>query len=562
MHGRSMALDRIGSMAENGAAPEQDRVTQTSDQHPLYQPGYLVHDGSGTVYRIERELGHGGMGAVYEVVDRSLNVRFAMKMLLRADHRDRFETEARVIAQINHRNVVEVVRLGREQGTGRSFFVMRWIEGQSLQAQLKKHGRFSMMAALNIARDILSGVEELHLRGVIHCDLKPANVVLSRGRDNEQTAKLIDFGIARLEAEKQREAGFTGTPAYASLEQVRNQEVTRASDVYSVGVILYEMLVGARPFGSVKEQLRGRPESLLTFGDFPRGLDQLVARMLAPLAEDRPTVGHANTRVAELFVALDRGAAHDPRVITLQSPQKPAAITRADISAPTDPDGEGVPELVRQAREEAERQAVLDGESEPGEDVEMSVQELGHATTRPAPNRSSTLLDMLDVEPSEPLRPRSLPAPASRETNVNAAYEAAAASGPGGAVEYLEAPPVLAQSGRPRRIASDTEPMYGPPVFLDEPDAPDGGVAAAAGGSAAVKSAGAPLTGEPAVTPAGSRARTKRAEELGLPPAGVRLRPDQKILDRPGLSGRQILFLLLVLAVALSGYFLLHGRAP
>jgi serine/threonine protein kinase len=547
-------------------------VNQTSAKPTLYPPGYLVHDGSGTVYRIVRELGHGGMGAVYEVVDKSLNVRFAMKMLLRADHRDRFETEARVIAQINHRNVVEVVRLGREQHTGRSFFVMRWIEGQSLQAQLKKHGRFSIMAALNIARDILSGVEELHLRGVIHCDLKPANVILSRGRDNEQTAKLIDFGIARLEAEKQREAGFTGTPAYASLEQIRNQEVTRSTDVYSVGVILYEMLVGARPFGSVQEQLRGRPESLLTFGDFPRGLDQLVARMLAPLADDRPTVGHANARVAELFLALDRGgAAPDPRVITLQSPQKPAAITRADISAPTDPDGDSVPEIVRQAREEAERQAVLDGDGpaeastdDSGAAVDVSLEDLAHATTGAAPHRSSTLLDMLDVEPSEPVRPQSLPPPVSRETNVNAAYEPPLASAPGEPVEYLDAPPVPSDSDRPRRIASDTEPMYGPPIFLDEPDEPPGGVVPVVARPAVAPSVEAALEGGPALTPAGSRARTRRADDLGLPPAGVRLRPDQKILDRPGrISGEHLAVLLVVLLViAVSGYFLLHGRSP
>ncbi len=371
-------------MAETVRRLGQNRVNQTSEKLHLYQPGYLVHDGSGTVYRIVRELGHGGMGAVYEVTDRSLNVRFAMKMLLRADHRDRFETEARVIAQINHRNVVEVVRLGREQDTGRSFFIMRWIDGQSLQAQLKKHRHFSLMAALNIARDILSGVEELHMRGVIHCDLKPANVILSRGRDNEQTAKLIDFGIARLEAEKQREAGFTGTPAYASVEQIRNQDVTRSSDVYSVGVMLYEMLAGARPFGSIDEQLRGRPESLRTFGDVPRALDQLVVRMLAPRADDRPTVTHANARVAELFLALARGSEHDPRVITLQSPQRPEAITRADISAPTDPDGESVTDFVRRAREEAEeaqRLAVLDGDVEIDDSEDGAAEELALATT-------------------------------------------------------------------------------------------------------------------------------------------------------------------------------------
>jgi serine/threonine protein kinase/Flp pilus assembly protein TadD len=200
-------------------------------------------------YQIIEELGKGGMGRVYKAFDTDINEKIAIKIIkpeiaLDKTVVDRFSNELKVARKIGHRNVGRMYHL--EKDAGIHFITMEYVEGEDLKSMIRMSGQLGIGTAINIAQQICEGLGEAHRLGVIHRDLKPSNVMI----DKEGSARIMDFGIARtLKAKGITGAGIMiGTPEYMSPEQVEAKEVDQRSDIYSLGIILYEMVTGRVPF--------------------------------------------------------------------------------------------------------------------------------------------------------------------------------------------------------------------------------------------------------------------------------------------------------------------------
>jgi hypothetical protein len=224
----------------------------------LPKPGDLVAG----KYRIERTLGRGGMGAVFAVTHEVTGRRFAIKWLLAADAEGdeavrRFVREARVAGRIQHPHVVDVYDIYQEAPG--VFMVMELLEGQSLASRLASEGCLSVQEACSIMLPCAAGVAAAHAAGVVHRDLKPANIFLCRPRAGDKPhPKVLDFGISRLlstpdlaDTAETRSGTVIGTPYYMAPEQLRSEPCDHRVDVYALGVTLYELLSGKRPFEAV-----------------------------------------------------------------------------------------------------------------------------------------------------------------------------------------------------------------------------------------------------------------------------------------------------------------------
>jgi serine/threonine-protein kinase len=200
-------------------------------------------------YEIIEELGTGGMGRVYRVEDKKIKEEVALKLIkpeIASDKKtiERFSNELKMARKIAHKNVCKMYDLGEEKGT--HFITMEYVPGQDLSGLIRQTGQLTVGTAISIARQVCEGLTEAHRLGVIHRDLKPQNIMI----DKEGNARIMDFGIARSLKEK----GITGTgvmvgtPEYMSPEQAEVKEIDQRSDIYSLGVILYEMATGRAPF--------------------------------------------------------------------------------------------------------------------------------------------------------------------------------------------------------------------------------------------------------------------------------------------------------------------------
>jgi serine/threonine-protein kinase len=241
------------------------------------------------------------MGSVWRAKHRTLGRSFAVKFLKTSPLggeplEQRFLREARLAAAIQHRFVVDIVDYGVIPD-GSPYMVMEYLEGESLDRRIRRMPPLSVRELLRIASDVLLGLEAVHQAGVIHRDLKPENIMLVREADGV-IPKLVDFGISRPEAERTEgrkrlthPGVFMGTPWYMSPEQARREEVDRRSDIYSMGVIVYEALTGEAPYD--------HPELTAL-------LDAVRAGGARPLSSRRPELG------AELSGAIERAMAVDP----------------------------------------------------------------------------------------------------------------------------------------------------------------------------------------------------------------------------------------------------------
>jgi hypothetical protein len=213
-------------------------------------------------YRIIRQLGRGGMGIVYHADDLRLGHAVALKFLpsaLAADeHRlNAFHREVSVARQITHPNVCRVYDIG--DADGHLFLSMEYIEGEDLATAIARRGAMPESEGIELAREICAGLAAVHARGVLHRDLKPANIML----DPQGRARLTDFGISSLGDQAATERATEGTPAYMAPEQLEERRVSVASDIYSLGLVLYEVFTGRRPFeANTFEELTRRQTAL------------------------------------------------------------------------------------------------------------------------------------------------------------------------------------------------------------------------------------------------------------------------------------------------------------
>ena len=275
---------------------------------------------SGGRYRLEETLGYGGMAVVYLARDVELDRPVALKLLgehaaADSSFRKRFVREARVAAKLVHPNIVQVFDAGEDHG--RPFIVMEYVDGESLADVLQRRRKLPPQEVVDVALQVCGGLEHAHEGGVVHRDVKPANLL----RRADGTVKIADFGIARAaEATKLTRVGTVlGTAAYLSPEQAAGEEVTAAADIYSLGVVLYELLTGETPhrFDSLADLTVKQRESVITpvrdrEPSVPPALEEVVMRCLARNPSYRPA------SAAELARAL---AAASPELPTRPLPR-------------------------------------------------------------------------------------------------------------------------------------------------------------------------------------------------------------------------------------------------
>jgi tRNA A-37 threonylcarbamoyl transferase component Bud32 len=200
-------------------------------------------------YRLDAQIGHGGMSTVYRAFDTVLERQVAIKLMHReiasdSDQLERFRREARAVAQLNHPHVVGVIDAGEDDGT--PYIVFEYVEGETLKDRIRRHGRLPIGESVAYAIEIARALGAAHDHRIVHRDVKPQNVLI----DEEGTAKVTDFGIARSLTEEGLTADgrVLGTTDYVSPEQALGQDVDPQSDLYSLGVVLFEMLTGDVPF--------------------------------------------------------------------------------------------------------------------------------------------------------------------------------------------------------------------------------------------------------------------------------------------------------------------------
>ena len=257
-------------------------------------------------YRLEAQIGSGGMSTVYRAFDTTLERQVAVKLMHReiasdSDQLERFRREARSVAQLSHPHIVGVIDAGEEDG--RPYIVFEYVEGETLKERIRRMGRLPIDEAIAYAIEIARALGAAHARQIVHRDIKPQNVLV----DGEGSAKVTDFGIARsLEEEGLTADGrVLGTTDYVSPEQALGHDVDGQSDIYSLGIVLYEMLTGDVPF---------------------HGENQVSVAM-KHVREDLPDVQAARPEVsARLAAVLDRMTEKD---LALRHPD--AAAVEADL---------------------------------------------------------------------------------------------------------------------------------------------------------------------------------------------------------------------------------------
>jgi serine/threonine protein kinase/tetratricopeptide (TPR) repeat protein len=296
-------------------------------------------------YRITEKLGEGGMGVVYRAEDLTLErpvaLKFLSPMVTGADRdRARFVHEAKAAAALNHPNICTIYEIGED--AGRTFIAMEYLEGEDLRARMRV-APLPLVEALTIGADIARGLSAAHRKGIVHRDIKPANILVTPAR----VVKIMDFGLARMGmgADLTRTGTTVGTIAYMSPEQARGEEVDHRTDIWSLGVVLYEMLTGSRPFSAdrdvavihaiVYEDFRN-PSSLRP--ELPGELDACVRKMLQK--DRRLRYSDASEAAGDLFALINMlGSGTMTRMIaTEKATPSVAVLPFANLSA--DPEQE------------------------------------------------------------------------------------------------------------------------------------------------------------------------------------------------------------------------------
>jgi serine/threonine protein kinase/tetratricopeptide (TPR) repeat protein len=284
-------------------------------------------------YEIIEELGKGGMGRVYRVEDTKLKQEVALKLIKPEIAKDkktieRFRNELKLAREIAHRNVCRMYDLNEEKGT--HYITMEYVRGEDLRSLIRRIGQLPIRKSISIAKQICEGLSEAHRLGVVHRDLKSNNIMI----DKEGNVRIMDFGIARsLEAKGITGAGvMIGTPEYMSPEQVEGKEVDQRSDIYSLGVILYEMVTGRLPFEgetslsiAMKHKSEEPPDPKDLNDQISEGFSQVILRCMKKDKEKR--YQDAEELLSQLN-NLEKGISTTGRIFP---EQKPTAETTSEI---------------------------------------------------------------------------------------------------------------------------------------------------------------------------------------------------------------------------------------
>ena len=258
-------------------------------------------------YQLDRRLGQGGMGIVFKARHILLKTPYAIKVILPdlvgndPMLATRFRQEAMVAARIRHRNIVNVTDFG-VASRGMPYLVMDFIKGKSLQEVLAEQGRLSLESALEIMAAVCAGVGAAHQQGIVHRDLKPLNIMLQDDVPYSEGVKILDFGLAKIKSGEflgsfvaAQTTGLMGSPYYMAPELWSDEEPDKAADIYSIGVILYQILVGDVPFKGpsipsiMKKHLSDPPPRFASFGlHLPQAIEAVVQHALAKKPADRP----------------------------------------------------------------------------------------------------------------------------------------------------------------------------------------------------------------------------------------------------------------------------------
>jgi tetratricopeptide (TPR) repeat protein len=283
-------------------------------------------------YQIIEEIGRGGMGRVYKVLDKDVEEKVALKLLnpeIAADEKiiKRFRNELKFARKITHKNVCRMFDLNEEEGT--PYITMEYVPGEDLKSSVRRMGQLTIGKAISVAKQICEGLDEAHRLGVVHRDMKPQNIMI----DSEGNAHIMDFGIAlSVETKGVTEAGMIiGTPEYMSPEQVEGKQADKRSDVYSVGVIIYEMVTGRVPFeGDTalsialkhKSEMPRNPKELNDL--IPPDLNRLILKCMEKDREKR--FQGADELLSEL-IDIEQGMPTHERVIPKRIPFTAREIT-------------------------------------------------------------------------------------------------------------------------------------------------------------------------------------------------------------------------------------------
>jgi serine/threonine protein kinase len=305
------------------------------------QPGDLIAHR----FLVERSLGKGGYGEVWEATQLSVDRRVALKVLIPSaqahdEARRRFEREARLAARVKHPNAVGVIDFG--EADGHFFLVMELVTGPSLKERLKTSHRLSPIDAARIGGRIAAALGAAHRLGLVHRDLKPANVILTE-IDGEEQPVVIDFGLAKLWEEEDdgthitRSNVMVGTPAYMAPECVKGDTIDQRTDLYALGVLLFEMITGQVPLRgktaveTATRQVTEKPPSLADRPELgvPTALSNLVTALLAKDPADRPRDAEA---VQDVLFAV-AGIARSGKMPAVVAPPS-AAVERVADAAP------------------------------------------------------------------------------------------------------------------------------------------------------------------------------------------------------------------------------------
>jgi eukaryotic-like serine/threonine-protein kinase len=402
----------------------------------------------GTKYRVVRELGAGGMGVVYHVV-KAPEIHGVLKLMSKdlagtPEFRTRFFDEVRILAQLDHPNIVRVFDYDALTD-GTPYYVMELLNGRTLRDAMATMGRLPPRVAFEITRQLLEALHAAHTHDVpvVHRDIKPENIFLHAPRHGEPTVKLIDFGVIAV-ADRKHDGMFVGTWRYAAPEQIRGERATPATDLYAVGLVLYEMLGGRGPFDHFETgsevsmaHLRDVPAPVSTIAPWvPPSVVQLINASLSKDPRGRPRDAYAFAeRLYELEWANDGTS---PPEATSEGPLIKRVLETIGAARPSNRNQAAAPvvPLINVPPEDKHQGNTLEG--------------IGGRKNATTPDEDS-LLEGLAMRPDE-----RVPSKKSRESGESARIIATPTPGPPGQVVIRPSNPQLPRAPTAATVDSDT----------------------------------------------------------------------------------------------------------